>query len=251
MNHYMADLIYAAGMGVIAGLLPVYLGLLPLSVLRRLTDSWKSFLISFSAGILLFLFADVTGEASNLANQPNLGPALFTIGLILGLGGPVIISRRRFAKLQVKRARIAPLATAYTIAGAIGLHNLGEGLAIGASYGAGQFALTTLLVFGFAVHNGTEGLGIVGPITSTPIQLRDPFILGFLAGSPTILGSVIGSAVPIGPLGALFFATAAGALLYVILEMLRMIHSMKTDETVFIGIVVGVLLMYLTGLLVG
>ncbi len=248
----MADLVYAAAIGALAGLIPVYLGLLPLSLLRKVSDSWKSFLISLSTGILLFLFADVTGDATKLANASNLGSALFATGLILGLAGPVMISRRGFSSAQSTglRRRANPLETAYVIAGAIGLHNLGEGLAIGAAYGAGQFALTSLLVFGFAVHNGTEGFGILGPITSTPVRLKDPLALGFLAGFPTILGSVIGSAAPSQSIGALFFATAAGALLYVILEMLRMIHSMKRDETVFVGIVVGVLLMYTTGLLV-
>src|SRR5207245_3704226 len=87
----------------------------------------------------------------------------------------------------------ATLSTAPMIALAIWLHNLGEGLAIGAAYAAGVLGLTNLLVIGFALHNSTEGLGISGPIASTNTGARDTLILGFLAGSPTILGSMIGS----------------------------------------------------------
>ncbi len=247
----MVDFMYAAAMGVVAGLIPVYLGLLPLTAIRKVSDSWKTLLVSLSTGILLFLFADVTGDATRLANQSNLGSALFAIGIILGLAGPAMISRRSFRHSGNPERRAGPLGTAYTIAGAIGLHNLGEGLAIGAAYGTGQFALTALLIFGFAVHNGTEGLGILGPLTSTPVQLRDPLAMGFIAGFPTVLGSVLGSATSSGLISALFFSAAAGALLYVIIEMLRVVHSMKRDTSIIVGIMVGVLLMYATGLLVG
>jgi ZIP family zinc transporter len=136
--------------------------------------------------------------------------------------------------------------TAYMIALGIGMHNLGEGLALGASYAAGAISLTTILVVGFAIHNATEGMGITGPISDFPLDMKDPFIMGFIAGFPTLLGSIIGSLAYSEQIGPLFFAAASGALLYVIIELLKISYSPKNT---FIGITVGIILMYFTGLL--
>jgi len=133
------------------------------------------------------------------------------------------------------------------IAVGIGLHNFGEGLALGAAYAAGQVALTSVLLVGFALHNGTEGMGISGPITKVPIDTGEILVLGFLAGAPTIAGSIIGTIAYSTMVGALFFSAAGGALLYVIIELLKM---SKAPWSTFTGIAVGILLMYLTDLLV-
>ena len=138
------------------------------------------------------------------------------------------------------------LLTAYMMALGIGLHNFGEGLALGAAYGAGQFALTTALVVGFALHNGTEGLAIAGPVSDTPMRLRQPLAMGFIAGFPTILGSVLGSLAYSELLGVLFFSAAGGALLFVAVELLRLSTS---PRSMFAGLALGILLMYFTGLL--
>lgn len=245
----MANLAYAAGLGLLAGLVPVYLGLLPLPLVRRLSLLNRVLIISFSAGILMFLFADVMGEAVTLASAAAPGPAIFSLGLILGLAGPVGISSWRS---QARRGTTEPssagprFTTAYMIAMGIGLHNFGEGLALGASSTAGQLALTGVLLVGFALHNGTEGMGITGPISDLPLSFRDPLLMGFMAGFPTILGSVVGSLAYSALLGALFFSVAAGALLYVTVELIRVSYSPRRT---FLGIVAGILVMYATELL--
>jgi zinc transporter, ZIP family len=257
----LADVLYAGFLGLIAGLLPVYIGLAPLWIFKRLSVGWRTALVSFSAGILLFLFADVTHEGVELSQAAGSTPALFALGLGLGLLGPVAITHIRRRKMISQIARppsdapstsnvSAKLFTAQMIALGIGLHNLGEGLAIGAAYAAGVFGLTNLLVIGFALHNSTEGMGISGPIASTNTGIRDPLLLGFLAGSPTILGSMIGSLAYSPALGTLFFSAAAGALLYVIVELVKVTSTPEPSKIVFVGIVIGILLMFATGLLV-
>ncbi len=257
----MTDVLYAGFLGLIAGLVPVYIGLAPLWIFKRLSVGWRTALVSFSAGILLFLFAEVTHEGVELSAAAGSTPALFALGLGLGLLGPVAIThiRRRKMASQTPAAPSdtpskpivsAKLFTAQMIALGIGLHNLGEGLAIGAAYAAGVFGLTNLLVIGFALHNSTEGLGISGPIASTNRGARDPLLLGFLAGSPTILGSMIGSLAYSPALGTLFFSAAAGALLYVIVELVKVTSTPESSKLVFVGIVIGMVLMFGTGLLV-
>jgi len=257
----LTDVLYAGFLGLIAGLVPVYIGLAPLWIFKRLSIGWRTALVSFSAGILLFLFADVTHEGVELSQVVGSTPALFVLGLGLGLLGPVAITHMRRRKMASQAQALpsdapstpiisAKLFTAQMIALGIGLHNLGEGLAIGAAYAAGVFGLTNLLVIGFALHNSTEGLGISRPIASTNTGVRDPLILGFLAGSPTILGSIIGSLAYSAALGTLFFSAAAGALLYVIVELVKVTSTPEPSKTVFVGIVIGIVLMFVTGLLV-
>ncbi len=245
----MPDLQYSILLGLAAGFIPVYLGLIPLPLFRRLSASNKGLLISFSVGVLLFLFVDVTKNALDLAKSSVTGPVLFILGLVLGLGGPALVTyRRRTANGSAQLAngpRPAKLFTAYMISVGIGLHNFGEGLALGAAYAAGQLALTTILVIGFALHNGTEGMGISGPISDVPTRVREPLLLGFLAGFPTILGSVVGSFAYSGLVGSLFFSAAAGALLYVVVELVKLFRSPSSN---FVGISIGIVLMYLTGL---
>lgn len=246
-SELMVDLFYSAALGFVAGLLPVYLGLLPLPLFRRLSAPRRSLLVSFSVGILLFLFADVTGEAVGLSGQTWYGALLFAVGLVIGVGVPFVVSSRRHVNdgHSADITGIRPL-TAYIIATAIGLHNLGEGLAIGAAYAGGQFALTTVLVVGFALHNGTEGMAIAGPASDVPIRAREPLIMGFLAGFPTVVGSILGATLYSDLAGAFFFSMAAGALLYVVIELTRRAQSPKST---FFGMVLGILLMYFTHLL--
>lgn len=163
----MTDLFYSAVLGLVAGLLPVYLGLLPLPFFRRLSPPRRTFLVSLSVGILLFLFADVTGQAVELSGHTWYGALLFAVGLLIGVGVPLTISSKRQRTTDSSSDLMggARTLTPYIISLAIGLHNLGEGLAIGAAYAGGQFALTTVLVVGFALHNGTEGMAIAGPVS--------------------------------------------------------------------------------------
>ena len=139
--------------------------------------------------------------------------------------------------------------TVFVIAVAIGVHNFGEGLALGSAYAAGAVGLTLLLVFGFALHNGTEGMALVGPIISVPVQLRESAIMGFLAGFPTILGSIIGAFFYSSEIATLFFTIASEALLYVIFELVAIVHAEERTKSMFAGLLLGMALMYLTDLL--
>jgi len=256
----MADLLYAGFLGLIAGFVPVYLGLTPLWAFKRLSSAWRSALLSFSVGILLFLFVDVTHEGVELSGAPGSSPSLFALGLVVGLVGPVLVSGRRgrVGTDAAGAARPTPrkfmgsarVFTAFTIALGIGRHNLGEGLAIGASYAAGTLGLTTLLVVGFFIHNSTEGLGISAPLAAEPTGRGEFLLLGFLAGFPTIIGSMIGSLSYSDAFGTLFFAAAAGALLYVIVELVKVSYAPERMRTGFVSILAGILFMYFTGLLV-
>ena len=254
----MTSLLYAAGLGAVAGLLPVYLGLVPLWFMKRIPESWRGLIVSISLGILLFLFVEVTGEGVQLAGSPGLNSLLFVVGLAIGVFAPILAARRGRvdavaildqAGVAGKREK-ARFFTAYMIAVGIGMHNLGEGLAIGAAYSAGELALTSVLVVGFALHNGTEGFGIVAPVASLPLRIREPLAMGFLAGFPTILGSMIGFVAYSQAIGSLFFSVAGGALLYVIIQLVRLAYVASRTETTFLGVVLGMILMYLTGILV-
>ena len=248
-EQFMVDILYSAALGFIAGLIPVYLGLLPLPLFRRLSSSNRNLLLSFSIGILLFLFADVTGQGVELSKRVSYGPLLFAVGLIIGVSVPFLVSSRRHSAKNVPSVATnitAKSSIAYIISFAIGMHNLGEGLALGAAYATGQLALTTLLVIGFALHNGTEGIAISGPVSDSPVRIRELALMGFLAGFPTIIGSVIGSLFYSDLAGALFFTIAAGALLYVVVELLRRTQSSKSTLA---GLLIGILLMYFTDLL--
>ena len=135
----MADIFYAATLGIIAGLIPVYFGLLPVPLFRRLSSSRRNLLLCFSIGILLFLFADVTGEGIDLSKQVSYGSLLFAVGIVAGVGIPFLVSSRRHSSKNVSStpANISAAAlTGYIISFAIGMHNLGEGLALGAAYAA-------------------------------------------------------------------------------------------------------------------
>ncbi len=252
----MVDILYAAALGVIAGVIPVYLGLIPVFFLRRISRTWTGFLSSFAAGILLFLFADVMQEALELSKTPTSSPFLLVLGLALGLLAPAIASvQKKWTSKESNSIGLADknankLFIAYMISVGIGLHNFGEGLALGSSYAAGELGLTVLLVVGFALHNGTEGFGIAAPLSDVKIGVRGPLLMGFVASIPTIFGSLVGSLSYSAAIGALFFAAAAGALLYVIVQFIKITYSLEKSLSHLISIMLGILLMYFTGLLV-
>lgn len=261
------DLLYAALLGVVASLIPVYIGIAPINAIRRSGASTKIILISIAVGILLFLFADVFNQAASLAESVTslLGAALLLAGLITGLLGLTLYEsirargRRREKGYHVevieeeaeKRSAQSRISLAYLIALGIGLHNLGEGLAIGSAYAAGQISLSYLLIIGFALHNGTEGFGIVAPLPKGSLRIRDPILMGFIAGAPAVLGSFMGAAFYSVEIAVLFFALAAGAILYVVVELTPIVYTKEHRHLVLVGITIGIIAMYLTDLLLG
>ena len=140
------------------------------------------------------------------------------------------------------------LSLPYMIAVGMGLHNLGEGLAIGASYASGEYTLSALLVAGFGLHNGTEGFGIVGAAGKTPMSWRDVFLLGLIAGLPTCVGTFLSGQGVSSYFSICFYALAAGSLLYVVLSLTVMSYTATRRVQVAAGIFAGISLMYVTAM---
>src|SRR3989338_9696918 len=146
----------------------------------------------------------------------------------------------------------------YLIALGIGLHNLGEGLAIGSAYAIGELSLGTLLVVGFMIHNVTEGLAIVAPVaklfTSWKTYIKHLILLGLLAGGPTIIGAWIGGFAYSATLALLFLAIGMGAIFQVVYELIKYISKDSLDSlfnaTNSAGFIIGILILYATGLVV-
>ncbi len=240
-------------LGVYAGVIPVFLGLLWLPFIRNISRKWIDFFLSLTIGLLVFLGVDAIGEALETAGR--VPGAYQGLGLILlgALGTPLLIAALGEWKSRTRAGRSA-LYVATLIALGIGLHNLGEGLAIGAAYSSGEIALGTFLVVGFLLHNTTEGLGIVSPLAAERPRMTQLILLGALAGVPTIIGAWIGgfSYSPIWT--TLFFAIGAGAIAQVVYELWRLFArrggvSLAAPLNA-VGVLLGLLVMYATGLLV-
>lgn len=235
-------------LGAVAGLIPIYLGIVAALVLGRvLPRAWEAGLIGVATGVLLYLFFDLMHESVELTGARDIMSwAVFLGGLGVSLVGLVWLeSSQIFGSNQASRVLSLP----YMIALGMGFHNLGEGLAIGASYASGQWTLSMLLVAGFALHNGTEGFGIVGAAGKTPLNGKDIFLLGLLAGAPTCLGTLLSGQGVSSYLSILFYTLAAGSLLYVILALTAISYTATRRLQTSVGILLGISLMFVTSML--
>src|SRR3990172_7650165 len=151
------------------------------------------------------------------------------------------------------KSGLSPMALAYSVAFGIGVHNLGEGLAIGAAYALGEVAVGTLLVLGFTLHNLTEGVAVGAPVGQSRFHWRHLVWLGLLAGGPTIVGSMMGAFAYAAIWAVLFLAIGAGAVTQVVIEITRYqaraagLSSLVSGSSLA-GFALGLALMYLTGL---
>jgi zinc transporter, ZIP family len=242
-------------LGALAGF-TIYLGL-PVGRLQLLGTRTRVALAMFSVGILVFLLVDVLSHGFEIAEEAvtalhdgrgsfahAAAMALLLVGgFALGSAGLGILERRvrsrtptvppiaggatdamtvedldRLPRLQTAAGAQA-LRTGLIIAAAIGLHNFAEGLAIGVSARAGEISLATVLIIGFALHNATEGFGIIGPLDAVRPSWRWLGLAGLIGGGPTFLGAIAGYNVTSEPLELVFYAVAGGAILYVISEI--------------------------------
>lgn len=242
-------------LGALAGF-TIYLGL-PVARLHLLSSRARVGLAMFSVGILVFLLVDVLGHGFEISEHAMeefksgggsfgraAGLALLLVGGFgAGCAGLALLERRirsgerpvppiaggstetltvedaLVLRGQADAARADALRTGLIIAGAIGLHNFAEGLAIGVSAGTGEIGLATVLIIGFALHNATEGFGIVGPLGNVRPSWRWLGLAGLIGGGPVLLGAMLGYNVTSEPLELAFYAVAGGAILYVIGEI--------------------------------
>lgn len=243
--------------GFLVGVLPVALGLLWLPSLRRVQQRWLTAFMALTGGLLAFLGVEALFEAFELQAAvpgPLGGPGL----VLLGVAGSFLTMTFVSGRLSSKAGgALGGVALATLVAIGIGLHNFGEGLAIGTSFAFGQLTLGSFLIVGFMIHNITEGLGIAAPAADEGASLSLPRLaaLAAIAGAPAILGAWLGGFAANDVLAALFFGAAAGAAFEVVSEVLRYVSrrdpaGLRSGYAVG-GFLAGIAVMYVTGLVAG
>lgn len=254
-----------AMIGLYVGIIPVAIGLLWYPLLARLSKGGLDFLLALTIGLLVFLFVDsVTDGLEAAASVPGSyqGAALFVFGaavayLALEMIGAWLAARRRHERSSARHE--SGWILALLVAVGIGLHNFGEGLAIGSAFTLGEAALGTLLIVGFTLHNTTEGLAIVAPLARAGerVGVLRLVQLGVIGGVPTVLGAWLGGFVYTPVLAVLFLALGVGGIAQVAKQLLNQTageHGLSrylTRGPAVAGLAVGVLIMYVTGLIVG
>jgi len=235
--------------GLLVGVVPIALGLLWLPALRQASAVWLATFMAFTAGLLSFLGVEALTEAFDL--QAALPASLGGSGLVLLGVALSFLGMTALAGRLTKGGTATGVTLASLVAVGIGLHNLGEGLAIGASFAIGELQLGTFLIVGFMIHNVTEGLGIATPVAKSRVTVPVLAALALVAGAPAILGAWIGGYTSSDVLGAFFFAIAAGAALQVVVEVGRYVArtapgGIRSGHAIS-GFIAGIATMYVTG----
>ncbi len=275
-------------LGFIAGV-TILVGL-PLGRVRSVKPGTRQFLNALAIGVLIFLIWDVLVHAFEPVDialgklhdgSGGVGPvagyaALFFLGITVGLGSLVlyegwlgsqaraVTSGAKFGpgtmapeELAVPRTRgisgwSAARRLSLLIAVGIGLHNFGEGLAIGGSAAAGEIGLATVLVIGFALHNGTEGFGIVAPLAAGGDRPSWGFLLlmGLIGGGPTFVGTAVGRQFTSDAMSVIFLTLAAGSILYVVIQLLGVAYKNGRKELIYWGVLLGLCAGFVTDMVV-
>lgn len=272
-------------LGALAGF-TIYLGL-PFGRLQLLSARARVALAMFSVGVLAFLFGEILVHGVELVEHPveELGEGgggswgeviglslLLGVGFTAGCAGLALVERwmRPSQKpppiaggatdaMTVEQAASIPgpeaararaMRIGMTIAAAIGLHNFAEGLAIGVSASSGEIGLATVLIIGFAIHNATEGFGIIGPLGEHRPSWTWLAVAGLVGGAPVFLGAMLGYEVSSEPLELTFYAISAGAILYVIGEIWTAVRKMGHRELGLAMVSAGVFLAAMTEMVI-
>jgi zinc transporter, ZIP family len=274
-------------LGALAGF-TIYLGL-PAGRLHMLGNRTRVALAMFSVGILAFIFVDVLSNALTIVHtaldhvKNHTGSISYLILLVVLLAGGFLVGSSGLAALERRMRPVGPrnppiaggagvaaatapeaeilaseldaarrrsLRTGLTIAAAIGVHNFAEGLAIGVSARAGAISLATVLIIGFALHNATEGFGIVGPLGGVKPSWGWLGVAGLIGGGPTFLGTIVGYSVTSHPLELAFYAAAGGAIIYVIGEIWNGMRRYGYRELGLLMLSAGFLIGVLTDLVI-
>ena len=246
--------------GLYVGVIPVAIGMLWLPWIRRIDPRYVQFLLALTLGLLGFLGIDALLEGTEFAGQGSQafgGAALVFLGAAVAYLASSGWTRGCAAGARARASRARRGGSPSSWRSGIGLHNLGEGLAIGSAYAIGSLALGATLIVGFALHNTTEGLAIVAPVAQGEAaprgSLRRLAGLGLLAGLPAVLGAWLGASAFNPSLAAFMFGLGAGAIAQVIVQIApsirdsagRLLHPLAVG-----GVISGLVLMYATGLLV-
>ncbi|HKU50584.1 MAG TPA: divalent cation transporter [Nitrososphaera sp.] len=250
---------FFALLGTYVGIIPVLIGLLWYPFMKRLPKNLYIFFLSLTAGLLLFLGIDALVEANEIVVDSIAGAfrgqLLIVTGAVLSFLVLTYLSDRLVSRAGTRNsATQGPAAIALMVAIGIGLHNLGEGLAIAGAMALGELALGTFLIIGFTLHNTTEGLAIVAPLAKQRPKILHLVALGIIAGGPAIVGAWIGGFVSSPIASVLFLSVGAGAVFQVIVSIAKFVKSsvgtsLLTGSSIA-GISAGMLIMYLTALLI-
>lgn len=252
--QFSASLFVQFGLtGIYVGIVPILLGMLWYPFLRRLNKPAMNFILMLTVGLLVYLAIGTWLDANEFALELPafwqgiplvIFVAIISLGVLLAVG-------------SLRPDSSSPLGIAYRIAFGIGLHNLGEGLAIGAAFASGQAALGTFLILGFTLHNVTEGIGIVAPVVRHNPGLGHFAMLLLVSGGPAILGTWIGGFAFSPVLATIFLAIGVGAILQVVWEVGKLVvrDSERLGVSLFnwinlAGFVTGLALMYFTAFMV-
>lgn len=253
LDQIGGDWVFHGLVGLFVGVVPIVLGMLFFPAIRGASPDTMGFVLALTMGLLAFLFVDTLSEALAFAGEAaetfSMREMIWIVALLTAAG--LFMVNRRLGDCM------NPFVLSWTIALGIGLHNLGEGLAIGGALSGGAVALGSFLVIGFTLHNVTEGIGIVAPLTGHKPGL--PLLCGLagLAGLPAVFGLWLGVQAVGAHWAALAMAVGAGAILQVLVEiglMIRRRHFGDTASRPVGGLVaggtLGLAIMYATSLLV-
>tara|TARA_B100000003_G_scaffold10527_1_gene8933 strand:- start:609 stop:1775 length:1167 start_codon:yes stop_codon:yes gene_type:complete len=251
------DLFVFLGMiGFLIGVVPIMIGLLWYPFIKKLGKNAFNFFLAFTMGLLIFLGIDAVLEASEISERHLSsifnGELLIATVVILSF-----LSLYGIGQKLIKTENLSTLSKGLTIslmiAIGIGLHNLGEGLAVGAAIALGEVALSTFLIVGFATHNTTEGLAIAAPLTNSKAKIAKMVGLGLIAGAPAIFGCWVGG-FSFSPLFTLIFlAIGAGAIFQVVISIFQYMKDksdLLSNTSLFAGVSVGLIVMYLTSVII-
>ena len=251
------DLFVFLGMiGFLIGVVPIMIGLLWYPFIKKLGKNAFNFFLAFTMGLLIFLGIDAVLEASEISERHLSsifnGELLIATVVILSF-----LSLYGIGQKLIKTNNLSTLSKGLTIslmiAIGIGLHNLGEGLAVGAAIALGEVALSTFLIVGFATHNTTEGLAIAAPLTNSKAKIAKMIGLGLIAGTPAIFGCWVGG-FSFSPLFTLIFlAIGAGAIFQVVISIFQYMKDKSdvlSNTSLLAGVSAGLIVMYLTSVII-